>query len=126
MKYFVKKIYLIFFLIAFLIFGTATFGKNTKSKYSRSDISNYLSGILSVNQNYTTTGFKYLNKSQSLKNIHSNFNVQFIRTLVLLEKFDQAFAFSKDVWTEEELFFEVDLLLGLDSFIKKFVQKSSE
>ena len=38
---------------------------------------------------------KHLKKVQSLKNKHSKFNIEFIRTLVLLEKFDQAFAFSK-------------------------------
>ena len=36
-----------------------------------------------------------------------------------LEKFNKAFAFSKDVWIEEKFFFEIDLLLGLNSFIKK-------
>ena len=119
MKYFIKKIYFILFLVSILFLGTGTFGKDTNVEYSRNNISNYLSGIVSVNQDYTNAAFKYLNKVQSLKNHHSNFNVQFIRTLILLEKFDQAFAFSKDVWLEDEYFFEADLLLGLESFIKK-------
>ncbi len=119
MRYFIKKIYFILLLITILFLDTETFGKNSKVKYSRNNISNYLSGIVSVNQDYTNAAFKYLNKVQSLKNDHSNFNVQFIRTLILLEKFEQAFAFSKDVWLEDEYFFETDLLLGLESFIKK-------
>jgi len=119
MKYFIKKIYFILFLVSILFLDTETFGKDTKVEYSRNNISNYLSGIISVNQDYTNAAFRYLNKVQSLKNDHSNFNVQFIRTLILLEKFEQAFAFSKDIWLEDEYFFEVDLLLGLESFIKK-------
>ena len=119
MKYLAKKIYLILFLTSALFFSIETFGKNTKFEYSEDDISNYFSGIISVNRNYTTTGFKYLNKVEFLKNIHSNFNIQFIRTLILLEKFEQAFAFSKDIWIKDKLFFEADLLLGLDSFNKK-------
>ena len=119
MRYFIKNIYFILLLITILFLDTETFGKNSKVKYSRNNISNYLSGIVSVNQDYTNAAFKYLNKVQSLKNDHSNFNVQFIRTLILLEKFEQAFAFSKDVWLEDEYFFETDLLLGLESFIKK-------
>ena len=119
MRYFIKKIYFILLLVTILFLDTETFGKNSKVKYSRNNISNYLSGIISVNQDYTNAAFKYLNKVQSLKNHHSNFNVQFIRTLILLEKFEQAFAFSKDVWLEDEYFFETDLLLGLESFIKK-------
>ena len=31
----------------------------------------------------------------------------------LLEKFNQAFDFSKKIWKQEELFFEADLLLSL-------------
>ena len=119
MRYFIKKIYFILLLVTILFLDTATYGKDSKVKYSRNNISNYLSGIISVNQDYTNAAFKYLNKVQSLKNDHSNFNVQFIRTLILLEKFEQAFAFSKDVWLEDEYFFETDLLLGLESFIKK-------
>ena len=119
MKYLIKKIYFILLLIIILFSSTETFGKNRKVEYSRNNISNYLSGIVSVNQDYTNAAFRYLNKVQSLKNDHSNFNVQFIRTLILLEKFEQAFAFSKDVWLEDEYFFDTDLLLGLESFIKK-------
>ena len=119
MRYFIKNIYFILLLITILFLDTETFGKNSKVKYSRNNISNYLSGIVSVNQDYTNAAFKYLNKVRSLKNDHSNFNVQFIRTLILLGKFEQAFAFSKDVWLEDEYFFETDLLLGLESFIKK-------
>ena len=118
MRYFIKNIYFILLLITILFLDTETFGKDSKVKYSRNNISNYLSGIVSVNQDYTNAAFKYLNKVQSLKNDHSNFNVQFIRTLILLEKFEQAFAFSKDVWLEDEYFFETDLLLGLEFFIK--------
>jgi len=119
MRYFIKKIYFILLLVTILFLDTATYGKDSKVKYSRNNISNYLSGIISVNRDYTNAAFKYLNKVQSLKNNHSNFNVQFIRTLILLEKFEQAFVFSKDVWLEDEYFFETDLLLGLESFIKK-------
>jgi tetratricopeptide (TPR) repeat protein len=44
----------------------------------------------------------------------------------LLEKFDEAFIFSKSVWDENELFFEADLLLGLDSFKKKDYKNSEK
>ena len=126
MKFFIKKIYLISFLIIILLYGTETFSKNTKLEYSQADISNYFSGIVSINQNYTTAGFKYLNKVRSLKNTHSNFNIQFIRSLILLEKFEKAFAFSEHVWDEDKLFFESDLLLGLNYFIKKNYPKAEK
>ena len=119
MKFFTKTISLILALIAFSLTSELAFGKETRLKYTKGDISNYFYGIVSANQDYTTRGFKHLNKVQKLKNSHSNFNVQFIRSLVLVEKFDQAFDFAKSIWREEELFFEADLLLGLEAFIKK-------
>ena len=102
-----------------LLLTKGTFATNSKIEYSGDNISNYFSGVVSANQDYTDEAFKYLNKVRSLKDTHSNFNVQFIRTLVLLSKFDQAFAFSKSVWSEDELLFEADLLLGLEHFVKK-------
>ena len=105
MRYFIKNIYFILLLITILFLDTRTFGKDRKVEYSRNNISNYLSGIVSVNQDNTNAAFRYLNKVQSLKNSHSSFNVQFIRTLILLEKFERAFAFSKDIWLEDEYFF---------------------
>ncbi len=115
MKYLIKTIYL-FIIVIFLI--TKSYAKDTKFKYSKNDISNYLSGIISVQQYNTTSGFKYLNKVKSLKNKHSNYNIQFIRTLILLGKFEEAFKFSQSIWQEINPVFEVELLLGLNSFIK--------
>ena len=119
MKYTKKTIYFILLVLIFTFSSSQTFSRDTKFKYSKEDISNYFSGIISLNQNYSSAGFKYLNKVKSLKNIHSDFNIKFIRLLVLLEKFDQAFNFAKDVWKEEEFVFEIDLLLGLEAFLKK-------
>ena len=119
MKFLIKKIYIIFFLLIILLNANQVFARDNKVQYAREDISNYLLGIISVNENYNEEAFKYLKKVQSIKGKHSQFNIEFIRTLVLLEKFQKAFVFSKSVWDEDELYFETDLLLGLDSFIKK-------
>ena len=56
---------------------------------------------------------------EGLQNVHSKFNAEFIRTLILIDKFEEAFAFSKSVWNDNEFIFEADLLLGLDYFINK-------
>ena len=117
MKNNMKKIYLILFLIASLTYNTKTLAKEDEIKYSRENISNYFSGIISVNYANSKNAFKHLNKVQSLKNNHSNYNIQFLRTLVLLDKFEQAFDFSESAWSEKELFFEADLLMGLNYFI---------
>jgi len=119
MKFLIKKIYIILFLLIILLTATKTFARDSKIQYAGENISNYFLGIISAKQSHNKEAFRYLKKIQSIKNRHSQFNVEFIRTIVLLEKFKQAFAFSKDVWTEDEYFFEADLLLGLNYFIKE-------
>ena len=109
MRYLTKKIYLILLFLLILFSNTKTFAKDTNLKYSRENISNYFLGIVSLNENDTTSSFKYLEKVQALKSIHSNYNVNFIRTLILLEKFDQAFAFAKSLDNENKLFFDTQI-----------------
>lgn len=119
MKFFINKNYFVLLLSFFLLLTTSSFSKESKLKYSQKDLSNYFSGIISISNAHTTSGFKYLNKSQSIKKIHTNFNIQFIRSLIILEKYKRAFEFSKSIWSEEEPLFEADLLLGLESVINK-------
>ena len=122
MKIFIKKIYLVLFLIFFLLVNTKTFGKNNHYVYTSDNISNYFTGILHVSSADNKKAFNYLKKVKSLKNVHSNFNIEFIRTLILVEKFEEAFSFSKEIWNKDEIFFEVDLLLGLQAFKNKKYQ----
>ena len=119
MKFLNKKIYITFFFITILLMESIVFAKDNKIQYKRENVSNYFLGIISSSLDHNNRAFKYFKRVQSLKNTHSRFNVEFIRTLVLVEKFDKAFAFSKDVWNKDELLFEADLLLGLDYFLKK-------
>ena len=119
MKYFKKNIYLVFLYINISLISVTVFDNNAKASYSKDDVFNYFSGIVALSQNNTTSGFKYLKKINSLKNVHYNYNIKFLRSLVLLNKFDEALSFSKEVWDEEILYFDADLLLGLNYFIKK-------
>jgi len=119
MKYLIKIIYLILIIALFSLVITKTFAKDAKIKYSKENIYNYFSGSISLSQNHIIDSYKYLSKVQSIKDKHYNFNIQFIRSLILLNKFDQATTFAKSVWKEEELLFEADLVLGLNYFINK-------
>ena len=119
MKFLIKKIYIILFLLIISLIGSKLLAKESKIRYSKENISSYFSGIISLNQHDAYKAYKYLNKIEELKKSHTQFNVEYIKTLILLDKFDQAFSFSKSIWKEEELFFDIDLLLGLNFFIKK-------
>ena len=119
MKFLIKKIYIILFLLVILLTTNKIYARDNKIQYAEEDISNYFLGVISAKQSRNKEAFRYLKNVKSIKNKHSQFNVEFIRTNVLLGKFKQAFIFSENTWKENELFFETDLLLGLDSFLKK-------
>ena len=120
MKFLIKKTYIIFFLLIIISSESLVIARENNIQYNKKDISNYFSGIISINQDYNNKeAFKYLGDIKSIHNIHSQYNIEFLRTLVLLGKFKQANNFSKKVWSENELFFEADLLLGLNSFLKR-------
>ena len=118
MKVLIKKNYIILFIVILLL-STEVFSKDNENYYKSGNISNYFLGVVSSSQDSNRDAFKYLKKVQSLKDIHSQYNFEFLRTLVLVDKFEKANSFAKDVWKEEELFFEADLLLGLNYFINK-------
>ena len=117
MKFCIKKIYII--LIFAILIQPRVFARDNKDIYTRENISNYFSGIISAKNYNNKDTYKFLKKIQLLKNHHSRYNVEFINNLVLLEKFDKALAFSESIWDKNELFFEADLLLGLRFFKNK-------
>tara|TARA_Y100000590_G_scaffold397066_1_gene478330 strand:+ start:1651 stop:3372 length:1722 start_codon:yes stop_codon:yes gene_type:complete len=126
MKFFIKTIYFIFIIFIALFSANKIASKENKISYKKEDISNYFSGNVFLKNNFNKESYKYLSEVKNLKDKHSNFNILFIRNLILLEKFDEAFEFSKSIWKKEELFFEVDLLLGLESFINKDYVKAKK
>ena len=119
MKFLIKKIYIILFLLVISLTTNKILARDNKIQYAEEDISNYFLGAISAKQSRNKEAYRYLKNVKSVKNKHSQYNVEFIRTNVLLGKFKQAFIFSENTWRENELFFETDLLLGLDSFLKK-------
>ena len=70
MKFFIKKIYIVLFLLNILLINSEVFAKNSKTEYTRENISNYFLGIISSNHNYNNDALKYLQKASALnKNI---------------------------------------------------------
>ena len=119
MKEFIKKIYLAFFFVIILFINTKVLSKESKNDYSSDTISSYFSGTVSFDNYNTENAYRYLEKIKEKKITHNNYNIKYIHTLVLLKKFDQAFAFSKKLQEKNNSFFETNLLLGIHSFIKE-------
>ncbi len=119
MKFLIKRIYIIFLILNVLFINQNVFGKENILKYSKEDVSNYFSGKLSSNLGYNDNAFNYFKKIKSIRKKHTQFNIEYINTLVLLNEFNKAFEHSRDIWKDEEFFFEADLLIGLNYFIKE-------
>ena len=126
MKFLGKKIYIIIFLFAIFFSSSKTFSANNQIKYKSENISNYFLGLVSSNNNYDKDALKHFKRITSLRTKHSQFNTEYLKTLVVLDNFDEAFEFSKTIWKEDELFFEADLLLGIESFQKKNYEKAEK
>ena len=107
MRYCIKNIYLILIIIISFSNANEAFTKESKIKYSKENISNYFSGILSSKYSHFDNDYKYLDKIQDLSTKHSNYKIRFLNTLIQLQKFNEAFNFSEDIWKKEELFFEI-------------------
>ena len=79
-----------------------------------------------ANQDLSNRAFSHLNKIRYLKNSHENFSIQFLRTLILLDKFDQAFIFSKNAAQGDRNFFESSLLMGLNDIVNENYQNAEK
>ena len=99
------------------LYTTSSLSRNTEYVFSEKNVSNYFSGIISINQNNTSQAFNFFQKVKILQNQHANYNAQFLRTLVLLKKFNQSFDFVNDLSQDNINFFEANLLLGVKYFI---------
>ena len=119
MKSLIKKNFILLLLFATFSLQSDVFAKADEQRYTKDNISNYFLGLVAAKENNAEKAYSHLKKVEKLKNKHTDFNTDFIRTLVLVENFEEAFAFSKRVWKKNIFFFEADLLLGINFFINK-------
>ena len=94
-----KKLYIIFLLKLILIFSfnDELLAKKTDKYYKSSNISSYFYGILSFQDNNFSSAFSNFRKLKGLENYHTNYAKFYQNTLINLEKFDEAYRFSKNL-----------------------------
>ena len=78
---------------------------NQKILYSRKNISNYFSGIISSNNNDNKLALKYFSKLGHLKNNHDRFNRKMVFTLVQTQKIPDLFLYLKTLTKKKFEFF---------------------
>ena len=109
-KFSVKLIVQILFVIIFF----STLNAKNLDKFNEGDyISNYFSGILLLNDNQYNESYKFLKKLDGLEESHINYSSKYLFSLVNLEKFNEAFDYSKKLEKRKLGSFESDLIIGI-------------
>ena len=92
----------ILIVITFILFSTLE-AKNLE-KYERgSNISDYFSGIVLLNQSKYEESFKFLKNLDGLERSHSTFSSKYLYSLVNSGNYYQAFVFSKKLEKEQKI-----------------------
>ena len=118
----------IFFIIATLLYQSTAYSKATdNNEFNYKYLSSYLSALLSYDNQNNDLALKYFNSSKNLLNEHDQFLKKYVFSLVAdgqISKAIKYIQYSKN--KNNSSFFEVKLLLVLDSLNKKNFVKTSK
>ena len=118
-----KLILQIFFLYIVLLTGP---GDSMEKYYRGNSVSNYFSGILSLQDNKYKESYNFLKKLENLEDNHFKYSRSFLETLVNNSKINEAFQYSKKLQTKKMSFFQSDLVI-ISKYIKsKNFQKANK
>ncbi|MDB3858060.1 tetratricopeptide repeat protein [Pelagibacteraceae bacterium] len=109
-KILIKSILHLLFVI---IFFSSLNAKNLDKFNQGSQISNYFSGVLLLNDNQYEESYKFLKKLDGLEESHINFSSRYLFSLVNSGKLTDAFNYSKKLEKKELENFESDLITGI-------------
>ncbi len=109
-KFFFQIILQIFL---FFIFFSTLHTRNVDKFNDGNYIANYFSGILLLNENRYNKSYKFLKKLDGLEDIHLNYSSKYLFSLVNLERFNEAFNYSKKLEKRKLGNFESDLIIGI-------------
>ncbi len=99
-------------VIIFITFSTLH-AKNLDKFEKAESISDYFSGIVSLNQSKYEDSYKYLRKLDGLEKSHSTYSSKYLYSLVNSGNLKQAFNFSKKLELQQKGSFVSDLIIGI-------------
>ncbi len=123
----IKILKLILFIV-FFIYQTFAFSKTADEiNFNPKYVSNYLSAIISENNNNTEDSIKYFNSSKFIINVHEEYLKKYVTTLVVNGEVEKSISVIKQNRNKNSSkFFEANLLLLIDNFKKKRFDKNIE
>ena len=116
------------FALILIFYQSPLYSKNkTLNNFNSHNLSNYFSGIVAYKNNDNSQALKFFKSSKHLIKQHDSYLENYIYTLVLEGRVQQAISEIKQNLTEyNSNFFEAHLVLALDSFKRKKYIKSKE
>ena len=123
----ISKFFKIIFIIISFFFANQANSKNIDYNFNKSELSNYLSAIISFNNHENEQSLNYFNSSKRLLRNHENYLKQYVYSLVVNQKVKRAIQEIKILENKENVyFFESYVLLSLDSILKKKYKNSEK
>ena len=117
-----KLILQIFFLYIVLLTGP---GVSLEKYYKGDSVSNYFSGILSLQDNKYKESYNFFKKLENLEDNHFEYSKSYLETLVNNSKINEAFKYSKKLQIKKMDFFQSDLVI-ISKYVKnKDFQKAN-
>ncbi len=115
--------YKILFFLFLLLYQNITYSKvNDKNDFNQKYLSNYLSALISSDNQKNEDAIKFFQSSKNLIKKHDNFLKNYVFSLILDGQVKKAIDQIK--YSKKTNFFEANLLLTLDSLIKKNYKES--
>ena len=118
----------IIIILSFLLYQTSTYSKvSEKNEFNQKYLSNYFSALISYDNQKNDDALKFFKSSKSLIQKHDNFLKEYVFSLVLDGQIKRAIdqiKVSKN--SNNSNFFELNLLLYLDSLVKKKYKKAAK
>ena len=123
----ISKFFKIIFIIISFFFANQANSKNIDYNFNKSELSNYLSAIISFNNHENEQSLNYFNSSKRLLRNHENYLKRYVFSLVVNQKVKRAVQEIKVLENKENVyFFESYVLLSLDSILKKKYKNSEK
>ena len=85
--------------------------KNFDEYHTSDKVSDYFSGIVTLNKNEYLNSYQFLKSLDGLEDKHTKFSELYLYSLINLEKFDTAYKFSKKLERKEVDSFESNLII---------------
>tara|TARA_B100001123_G_scaffold431414_1_gene552838 strand:- start:478 stop:2181 length:1704 start_codon:yes stop_codon:yes gene_type:complete len=124
MKFFSFVFKLTLYTFIFLGISNSSYSKALNFNQDAKNISNYFSGMISFNNFDYFSSEKFFNNLNESGRNNQNFSSRYIQSLINLEKYNEAYSYSKKLEKKNSSNFESNLIQGLFQFKNKNYSKA--